>query len=61
MIDFDETCTHVMDMIAFNFYFIGLAKERNLEMCLMDVLTTYLYISLDINTFMKTLKGLKLF
>ena len=40
--DFDETYSPVMDGITFRFL-ISLAVHEKLEMCLMDVVTAYLY------------------
>ena len=45
-IDYEETYSPVMDAIAFKF-FISLVVTENLDMCLMDVVTAYLYGSLD--------------
>lgn len=49
-----------MDTIT-SLFFIGLTNERNLEMYLLDIVTTYLYCSFDINTFMRLVEGLILF
>ena len=46
-IDFEETYSPVMDSITFR-YLISLAISENLDMRLMDVVTTYLYGDLDI-------------
>ena len=51
-IDYDETYSLKMDMITFRFL-ITLAVFERLEMYLMDVVTTYLYISLYSNIYMK--------
>ncbi|KAJ9556927.1 hypothetical protein OSB04_011541 [Centaurea solstitialis] len=40
-IDYEETYSPVMDAITFR-YLISLAVSKNLEMCLMDVVTAYL-------------------
>ena len=45
-----------MDAITFRF-FISLVVTENLDMRLMDVVTTYLYGSLDNNIYMKIPKG----
>ena len=41
-------------------YLISLAVYEKLEMCLMEVITAYLYGSLDNDIYMKILKGLQL-
>ena len=41
-----------MDAITFRF-FISLVVTKSLNMCLMDVVTTYLYRSLDNDIYMK--------
>ena len=48
-----------MDAITFR-YLISLAVSKNLEMHLMDVVTTYLYGSLDNDIYMKILEGFKI-
>ena len=58
-IDFDQTYSPIMDGITFR-YLISLAKNMNLDMQLMDVVTTYLYGSLDANIYMKILDGFKI-
>jgi len=45
-IDFEETYSPVMDAITFRFL-MSLTASKNLEMHLMDVVTAYLYGSLD--------------
>ena len=45
-----------MDEITFR-YLISLAISKNLEMRLMDVVTTYLYGSLDNDIYMKIPEG----
>ena len=45
-IDYDETYSPVMDAITFR-YLISLAVSKKLEIDLMDVVTAYLYGSLD--------------
>ena len=51
-IDYDETYSPVMDAITFR-YLISLAVSKKLEMRLMDVVTAYLYGSLDSDIYMK--------
>ena len=48
-----------MDAITFR-YLIGLAVHENREIYLMDVVTTYLYGSLDNEIYMKVPEGLKM-
>jgi hypothetical protein len=57
-IDFDETYSPVMDGITF-WYLITLAVNMNLQMKLMDVVTAYLYGSLDTEIYMKVPEGIK--
>ena len=47
-----------MDAITFRF-FISLVVTKNLDMRLMDVVTAYLYGSLDNDIYSKIPKGLK--
>ncbi|KAD2803914.1 hypothetical protein E3N88_37291 [Mikania micrantha] len=58
-IDYDETYSPVMDAITFR-YLISLAVSKNLEMHLMDVVTAYLYGSLDSDIYMKAPEGFKI-
>ena len=58
-IDYKETYAPVMDAITFRF-FISLVAKENLDMQLMDVVTTYLYGSLDNDIYMKILEGYKM-
>ena len=58
-IDYEETYSPVMDAITFR-YLISLAILEGLNMRLMDVVTTYLYGSLDANVHMKILEGFTL-
>ncbi|KAK1427731.1 hypothetical protein QVD17_16425 [Tagetes erecta] len=51
-IDYEETYSPVIDAITFR-YVISLAVSENLEMRLMDVVTAYLYGSLDSDIYMK--------
>ena len=48
-----------MDAIDFHFL-ISLAISEELDMCLMDVITAYLYGSIDNDIYMKIPKGFKL-
>ena len=54
-----ETFSPVMDAITFCFL-INLAVLEGLDMRLMNVITTYLYGSMDNDIYMKILKGFKL-
>src|SRR5438128_1349270 len=56
-IDFNETYSLVMSGITFR-YLISLAVQKGLSMHLMDVVTAYLYGSLDSDIYMKVPKGL---
>ena len=58
-IDFDETYSPVMDTITFRFL-ISLAVSERLEMRLMDVVTAYLYGSLDSDIYMKIPEGFRM-
>ena len=58
-IDYEETYSPIMDATTFC-YLIYLAVSEGLDMRLMDVVTTYLYGSIDINVYMKILEGFKL-
>jgi len=58
-IDNEETYALVMDTITFKFLICLVAKE-NLDMWLMDVVTTYLYGSLDNDIYMKIPKRYKM-
>ena len=59
-IDYEETYSPVMDVTTFR-YLIYLAVSEGLDMRLMDVVTTYLYGSIDTNVYMKILEeGFKL-
>ncbi|GJR43791.1 disease resistance CC-NBS-LRR class family protein [Tanacetum coccineum] len=58
-IDYEETYSPVMDAIMFR-YLISLAVSENLDMRLMDVVTAYLYRSLDSDIYMKILEGFKM-
>ena len=54
-----ETYSPVVDAITFN-YLINLAVYEKLEMRLMDVVTTYLYDSLDHDIFMNFSEAFKM-
>ena len=58
-IDYEETYSPVIDAITFR-YLISLAVSEGLDMRLMDVVTTYLYGSLDANEYMKIHEGFTL-
>ena len=58
-IDFDETYSPVMSGITFR-YLISLAVQKGLSMHLMDVVTAYLYGSLDSDIYMKVPEGLEI-
>ena len=56
-IDFNETYSPVMSGITFR-YLISLAVQKRLSMQLMDVVTAYLYGSLDSDIYMKVPGGI---
>jgi hypothetical protein len=58
-IDYDETYSPVMSGITFR-YLISMAANLNLKMQLMDVVTAYLYGSLDSEIHMRVAEGLKI-
>ena len=58
-IDYEEIYSPVMDAITFR-YLISLAVSEGLDMRLMDVVTSYLYGSLNANVYMKTPEGFTL-
>ena len=58
-IDYEETYSPIMDAITFRFL-ISLVIIKNLDMRLMDVVTTYLYGSLDNDIYMKIPEGYKM-
>ena len=58
-IDYEETYSPVMHAITL-WYLISLTVSEGLDMCLMDVVTTYLYESIDTDIYMKILEGFKL-
>ena len=59
VIDYDETYSPVMSGITFR-YLISLAVQMELSMQLMDVVTAYLYGSLDSDIYMKVPEGLQI-
>ena len=58
-IDYEETYSPVVDAITLR-YLLCLAVHEKLEMRLMDVVTAYLYGSLDSDIYMKIPEGFKL-
>ena len=58
-IDYDETYSPVIDTITFCFLISMVVSER-LEIRLMDVITAYLYGSLDFDIHMKIFEGYKM-
>ena len=58
-IDYEETYSPVMDATTF-LYLTYLAVFEGLDMRLMDVVTAYVYGSINTNVYMKILKGFKL-
>ena len=58
-IDYEETYSPVVDAITFRFL-INLTITEGLYMHLMDVVTTYLYGSLDSDIYMKVPEELKM-
>jgi hypothetical protein len=56
-IDFNEIYSPVMNGIIFQ-YLISLATKKHLSLQLMDVVTTYLYGSLDLDIYMKVPDGI---
>ncbi|CAM8902209.1 unnamed protein product [Rhodiola kirilowii] len=58
-IDFEETYSPVMDGITFR-YLISLAVHEKLNMHLMDVVTAYLYESLDVEIYMRIPEGFQM-
>jgi hypothetical protein len=56
-VDFNETYSPVMSGITFR-YLISLAVQNRLSMQLMDVVTAYLYGSLDSDIYMKVPDGI---
>ena len=58
-VDFNETYSPVMSGITFR-YLISLAVQNRLSMQLMDIVTAYLYGSLDSNIYMKVTDGISI-
>jgi len=58
-VDFNETYSPVMSGITFR-YLISLAVQKRLSMQLMDVVTAYLYGSLDSDLYMKVPDGISI-
>jgi hypothetical protein len=58
-VDFNETYSPVMSGITFR-YLISLAVQNRLSMQLMDVVTAYLYGSLDSDIYMKVPDGISI-
>ena len=58
-IDYEETYSPVMDAITFR-YLIHLTVSEGLEMHLMDVVTAYLYGSIDSDIYIKIPEGFTL-
>ncbi|KAJ0530675.1 putative RNA-directed DNA polymerase [Helianthus annuus] len=58
-VDYEETYSPVVDAITLRFL-IGLAISEGLQMRLMDVVTAYLYGTLENDIYMKIPKGLKM-
>jgi hypothetical protein len=58
-IDYDEIYCPIMSGITFR-YLISMTANLNLKMQLMDVVTAYLYGSLDSEIHMRVLEGLKI-
>ena len=58
-IDYEETYSLIMDATTFR-YLIYLAVFEGLDMLMMDVVTSYLYGSIDTNVYMKIPEGFKL-
>ena len=56
-IDYEETYSLVMDSIMFK-YLLSLVVDKKLETRLMDVVTAYLYGSLDTDIYMRVPAGL---
>ena len=56
-VDFNETYSPVMSAITFR-YLISLAVQNHLSLQLMDVVTAYLYGSLDSDIYMKVPDGI---
>ena len=57
--DYEKTYSPIMDAITFRFL-ISLIVSEGLDMHLMDVITTYFYVSIDNDIYMKIPEGFKL-
>jgi hypothetical protein len=58
-IDFNETYSPIINGIIFC-YLISLAKEKHMSLQLMDVVTAYLYRSLDSDIYIKVPNGISI-
>jgi hypothetical protein len=58
-VDYEKIYTSVVDTITLIFL-ISFIITENLHMCLMNVVTFYLFGSLDNNIYIRVLKGLKM-
>ena len=58
-IGYEETYSPIMDATTFR-YLIYLVVSEGVDMWLMDVVTLYLYRSIDTNVYMKIPEGFKL-
>jgi Reverse transcriptase (RNA-dependent DNA polymerase) len=58
-VDYEETYSPIVDAITLQFL-ISLTITENLQMRLMDVVTIYLYGSLDNDIYMRVPEGLKM-
>ena len=58
-VDYNETYSPVMSSITFR-YLISLAVQNRLSLQLMDVVTAYLYGSLDSEIYMKVPDGINI-
>jgi Reverse transcriptase (RNA-dependent DNA polymerase) len=58
-VDYEETYSPIVNAITLRFL-ISLTITENLQMRLMDVVTAYLYGSLDNDIYMKVSEGLKM-
>jgi Reverse transcriptase (RNA-dependent DNA polymerase) len=58
-VDYEETYSPIVDAITL-WFLISLTITENIQMCLMDVVTAYLYGSLDNDIYMKVLEGIKI-
>ena len=58
-IDYQDTYSPVVDGVTFRFL-LGMATMKSLETHLMDIVTAYLYGSLDSEIYMRIPEGLKM-